>query len=76
MCSSDLIQTRDNNNNHIHDVIKDYAWGDVGDSIRTGQKSSSGDMVDTVTDSGSVGLLALGAAGLVAWRKPREQATH
>ena len=70
------IQTRDDNNNHIHDVIKDYAWGDVGDSIRTGQKSSSGDMVDTVTDSGSVGLLALGAAGLVAWRKPREQATQ
>ena len=70
------IQTRDDNNNHIHDVIKDYAWGDVGDSIRTGQKSSSGDMVDTVTDSGSVGLLALGAAGLVAWRKRREQATQ
>ena len=68
------IQTRDDNNNHIHDVIKDYAWGDVGDVIRTGQTSSSGNMVNTVTDSGSVGLLALGAAGLVAWRKRRKQA--
>ena len=70
------IQTKNDSNNHIHDVIKDYAWGDVGDRIRTGQKSSAGNMVDTVTESGSVGLLALGAAGLVAWRKRREQATQ
>jgi hypothetical protein len=70
------IQTTNDNNNRIHDDIKDYAWGDPGDRIRTGQKSSAGDMVDTVTDSGSVGLLALGAAGLVAWRKRRGQATQ
>ncbi len=70
------IQTRRDNNNRAHEVIKDYAWGDVGDRIRTGQKSSAGNMVDTVTESGSVGLLALGAAGLVAWRKRREQATQ
>ena len=70
------IQTKLDQNNRIHDVIKDYAWGDVGDVIRTGQTSSSGDMVDTVTESGSVGLLALGAAGLVAWRKRRTQATE
>jgi hypothetical protein len=69
------IQTGDGNNHRIHDVIKDYAWGDVGDRIKTGQKSSAGDMVDHVTESGSVGLLALGAAGLVAWRKRRGQAT-
>jgi len=56
-------------------VLLDYAWGDVGDRIKTGQRSSSGDMVDTVTDSGSVGLLALGAAGLLAWRKRRSQTT-
>ena len=55
--------------------LVDYAWGDPGDRIRTGQKSSSGDMVDAVTDSGSVGLLALGAAGLVAWRKRGGQTT-
>jgi MYXO-CTERM domain-containing protein len=73
------ISTRDdiiNGRHHIRDNIKDYAWGDVGDVIRTGQKSSSGDTVDTVTDSGSIGLLALGAAGLVAWRKRREQTTN
>jgi hypothetical protein len=51
--------------------LVDYAWGDPGDTIRTGQTSSSGDMVDAVTESGSVGLLAIGAAGLVAWRKRR-----
>jgi hypothetical protein len=70
------IQTRRDINNRAHETIKDYAWGDVGDRIRTGQKSSSGDMVDAVTDSGSVGLLALGAAGLVAWPKRREPATQ
>ena len=68
------IKTETGSNYHVHDLIKDYAWGDVGDRIRTGQKSSAGNMVDTVTDSGSVGLLALGAAGLVAWRKRRAQA--
>jgi hypothetical protein len=70
------IKTRNINNAHTHDVIKDYAWGDVGDRIRTGQKNSAGEMVDTVTESGSVGLLALGAAGLVAWRKRLGQATQ
>lgn len=70
------IQTRRDIHYRAHEVIKDYAWGDVGDTIRTGQTSSSGDMVNTVTDSGSVGLLALGAAGLVAWRKRRKQATE
>ena len=69
------IQTRRDINYRAHEVIKDYAWGDVGDRIRTGQKSSAGNMVDTVTESGSVGLLALGAAGLVAWRKRLEQGT-
>ena len=73
------ISTKDfiiNGRHHIRDNIKDYAWGDVGDVILTGQKSSSGDMVDAVTDSGSIGLLALGAAGLIAWRKRRGQATQ
>jgi MYXO-CTERM domain-containing protein len=70
------ISTRNDSQGRLHDLIKDYAWGDPGDRIRTGQKSSSGDMVDTVTDSGSIGLLALGAAGLIAWRRRREQATQ
>ena len=56
--------------------LVDYAWGDPGDVVLTGQTSSAGEMVDNVTESGSVGLLALGAAGLLAWRKRRGQATH
>jgi hypothetical protein len=54
-----------------HYVIKDYAWGDPGDSILTGQRSSSGEMVDAVSADGSLGLLAVGGAGLDAWRKER-----
>lgn len=57
-------------------VLKDYAFADPGEPIRAGQTSSAGDMVDKVPDSGSVGLLALGAAGLVAWRKRRAQVTQ
>jgi MYXO-CTERM domain-containing protein len=56
--------------------LVDYAWGDPGDRIRTGQKTSAGNTVDGATDSASIGLLALGAAGLVAWRKRRGQATQ
>ncbi len=55
--------------------LVDYAWGDPGDRIRTGQKSSAGNTVDAVTESGAIGLLALGAAGLVAWRKRGGQTT-
>ncbi len=54
--------------------LVDYAWGDPGDQIRAGQTSLAGDMVDAVPDSGSLGLLALGGAGLMAWRKRRGQA--
>ncbi len=54
--------------------LMDYAWGDPGDQIRAGQTSLAGDMVDAVPDSGSLGLLALGGAGLMAWRKRRGQA--
>jgi hypothetical protein len=54
-------------------MLVDYAWADPGESITAGQTSLAGDMVDAVTESGSVGLLALGAAGLVAWRKRRSR---
>ena len=46
--------------------LKDYAFADPGEPIRAGQLTSAGDMADTVTDFGSVGLLALGAPGLLA----------
>jgi hypothetical protein len=47
--------------------LLDYAYGGVDEPIRTGQKHSRG---QTPTQ-GSLGLLALGATGLLAWRKAR-----
>jgi hypothetical protein len=52
-------------------LIKDYAWGDVGDSIKTGQRSSTDGGVAARPESGSLGMLALGAAGLNVWRQTR-----
>jgi hypothetical protein len=52
--------------------LLDYAYGDVGDSIAAGQKSGHA----MVTGEGSLGLLALGAVGLLAWRKSRSQAAQ
>jgi hypothetical protein len=48
----------------------DYAWADLGDSIKTGQKSSH-ETTEAVTKSGSLGLLATGASGLKAWRQQK-----
>ncbi|MBA3883875.1 MAG: hypothetical protein H0X73_14505 [Chthoniobacterales bacterium] len=51
-------------------TLIDYAFGDVGDRITAGQTS-----VSNVPDSaGSLGLLAIGCAGLLAWRARRSQA--
>jgi hypothetical protein len=49
----------------------DYAYGDVGDRVKVGQTRTN----DMVPDKGSLAALALGAAGLVAWRKNRSRAT-
>lgn len=53
-------------------AVLDYAWGDPGDKIRTGQKRSrvSENIIPT---EGSLGLLGLGAAGLLAWRARRSK---
>jgi hypothetical protein len=51
--------------------LVDYAWGDPGDQIRAGQTSLAGDQVEAIPDQGSLGLLALGGAGLMVWRKRR-----
>ncbi len=48
--------------------IIDYAYGDVGDKIRAGQRAGGHDDVGLE----SLGGLALAAAGLLAWRKRKE----
>ena len=51
--------------------LVDYAYADPGEPIRAGQTSSN----ELVPEEGSLGGLALGAAGLLAWRKRRSRAT-
>jgi hypothetical protein len=60
--------------------LVDYAYADPGEPIRAGQKSST-EMVpeesnDIIPQEGSLGALALGATGLLAWRKRRSQAAR
>ncbi len=55
-------------------IVIDYAWGDVGDTIETGQKESGPTEHAAVTKSGSLGLLATGGKGLKAWRQAKQPA--
>jgi hypothetical protein len=64
-----------NINFHLHFLIKDYAWGDVGDAILTGQKQSL-QPAKSNSVPGSLGLLAFGAQGLDAWRTQRTQESN
>jgi hypothetical protein len=64
------IETKNDINDHAHDVIKDYAWGDPGDVILTGQKHSL-QPASANSVLGSLGQLAFGAEGLDAWRTQR-----
>lgn len=49
----------------------DYAWGDPGDTVLAGDTGESA--APAVPFSGSLGLLALGGAGLLAWRGGRQR---
>jgi len=59
--------------------VLDYAFADPGEPIRAGQRSSDeqapdqGSTDEQAPDQGSLGGLALGAVGLLAWRKSRAQ---
>jgi hypothetical protein len=57
-----------------HYEIKDYAWADNGERIVAGQTSST--EVSSVSEFGSLGLLAVGAEGLELWRGIRSQTAH
>ena len=63
-----------------HDFwLVDYAYADPGEPIRAGQTSSDeqapdqGSTDEQAPDQGSLGWLALGAVGLLAWRKSRSR---
>jgi hypothetical protein len=52
--------------------VVDYAYADPGEQITAGQTSSD----EPGSEKGSLGWLALGAVGLLAWRKMRSLAAH
>jgi hypothetical protein len=59
-----------------HDfVLLDYAYADVGERLRAGQTLEDTSSDEQAPDQGSLGGLALGAVGLLAWRKSRKSLT-
>lgn len=50
-------------------IVEDYGWADPGESITAGQTTDSPGA--NLPAMGSLGALALGAAGLVSWRRSR-----
>jgi hypothetical protein len=59
---------------HHGAAVVDYAWADPGESLAAGQTSSSGDQVSALPDLDSLGTLAFGAKGVIAWRQARAKA--
>jgi len=59
---------------HWRYEIKDYAWADPGERIVAGQRSST--ELGSVSENGSLGLLAAGARGLELWRRVRSETAH
>lgn len=56
-------------------ILIDYAWGDPGDQVKTGD-TGQGEAKVSAPASGSLGWLALGGAGLLAWRRARMPAAR
>jgi hypothetical protein len=62
--------------------LLDYAYADPGEQIKAGQRSSDeqapdqGSADEDAPDQGCLGGLALGAVGLLAWRKSRSRAAR
>jgi hypothetical protein len=52
-------------------IVVDYAWADVGNRIKTLQTHYPSQEQGAVSPSASLGLLALGKAGLELWRDQR-----
>jgi len=65
------IQVQPGVSHHYPFKLLDYAYGDVGDTIAAGQRSGH-----DVLELESLGGLALGAIGFLAWRKSRPQAAQ
>src|SRR5439155_19074181 len=57
---------------HYNFWLLDYAYADPGEPIEAGQTSSD----EQAPDQGSLGWLALGAVGLLAWRKSRSRSAR
>jgi hypothetical protein len=51
--------------------VLDWAYADAGEPIFAGQRSSDEQPPDQAVEQNSLGWLALGAAGLLVWRKHR-----
>jgi len=53
--------------------VLDWAYADAGEPIFAGQRSSDEQAPDQTVEQNSLGWLAVGAAGLVGWRKNRSR---
>jgi hypothetical protein len=58
---------------HDNLILLDYAYADPGERLRAGETSEDTLSDEQSPDQGSLGGLALGAAGLLAWRKSRSR---
>ena len=60
---------------HYDFMLLDYAYADPGERLTAGQTLENTSSDEQAPDQGSLGGLALGAVGLLAWRKSRKSLT-